>query len=245
MGTFGWLKDKAWWGKAIVGLLGFLISNNILTLAIVSSAAAAILAYTRGLLASDEVRTALQIFLLVLWTWIGFLYLWDRRRPRSVRAFQELSYGLTFQGFMLAYDPTDSKQTLNIGISMANYSQGPIRYTVTKFGVQIDTRAMLPLGDIKLSAQMGRGATRYSTNIPFEHAHISEFIGKKRVKGKADIEIEYGHPERSAERKLIIKADLYLSIPKLEGEQIPGSQALFVQAPSLDFNIVDERDVPL
>jgi hypothetical protein len=94
-----------------------------------------------------------------------------------VRAHQDYSYGLTFEGLLAQYDPASEDEALGFGIQLRNYS-GPLRYVNEEFDVRIGNRALPRVKKGHLTSIMSCGAGRTSTNVPFRKDDIN-FLGKQ------------------------------------------------------------------
>lgn len=227
-----WLRSFGVAGTALANVLAFLTANWGLVVSAVSGLIVALWATALGFFQKPSVQIGIGVFLAVLWTLIGIVVLWDRRKPRIVRPYQDYRYGLTFEGLIPNLDPKNEEAALQFGIQLRNYSMGPILYNIEHFDVRIGSRALPKYKREKSGTYLPRGSAKVSTAVPFNKADIQEFFGKK-VTGTADFAIIYGHPEDPPVRRLKMVMDLIL-IFKEGGE------------PPLGFsgNIIEENDEP-
>ena len=216
-------------GTQIANLLAILQANWGIVLSVLLSVATTSFAQLRDLVTNPTTVIAAGTFLTVLWTIIGVSVLIDRNRPKLVKSHPDYRYGLTLEGLAPSLDSSFDDAWINFGFQLRNFSQNPIKYTVTHFDVRIGTRA-LPRPEKIITGYLARGAGRTTNGLPFKKDDIKEFFGK-RVNGTAEAEITYGHPEREPERRLKIRMDLTL------GFSFDGSPPLTFGA-----GIVEEED---
>lgn len=161
---------------------------------------------------SPEFIGAALIFVLILWTLIGLFWLAGRRRPVEVFIARDYSYGLTFQGLSAIWDIRNEDATLQLAIALHNYCPGPLRYSVEKFDVRIDTRSLPDLEIATTNNFLPRGAQRPFYQMPFKKAHVQEFLGK-RQEGTVSISIAYGDVEKPPSRRLSMSFTTFFAFP--------------------------------
>lgn len=233
MPKFTWLRG--------FGPIGTFIANAIVFLTaswgIVMSAALGIFAAIDGsaydIANNPHVQVGVGTFVAVLWTYIGFIVIADRRKPRVTRPYQDYHYGLTFEGLIPTYEPSNEEGALQFGIQLRNYSSGPIRYTIEYFDVRIGSRSLSKFKKATLTSFMPRGAGRVSSNMPFKKDDIKEFTGK-RVSGTVECAITYGHPEMSPARRLKTVINIVLMFKENDPPQLGFAS-----------DIVEESDEPI
>jgi hypothetical protein len=208
-GLLKWLRGFGGAGAALANAIAFLTANWAVVVTTVVSLWVAASEWATKFVQKESTHVFVFVFLAVLWTWIGILFLRDRRKPRETTPAQDYRFGLTFEGVVPLYTP-NSDPALGFILQLRNFSSGPIRYDVKNMDIRIGTRAMPKFTIGTLSAYMARGAGRTSTPEPFKKADIAEFIGKGLVKGTLECSITYGHPEKPPARKLDLSVDLFL-----------------------------------
>jgi len=205
-----WLRGFGPLGTAAANILVFLTVNWVAVVSAVTAISLALWSNAVTFFHRPDVEVGIGIFIAVLWTLVGLLFLWDRRKPRTIRAHPDYRYGLTFEGIAPFYNPDQPDEAVfALGIALRNYSNNPIRYDVDSFELHIETRSPPKVKRGVLYGYMPRGGARTSTPAAFRKSDIAEFIGKKTT-GTADFSIVYGHPERPPERRLTIATELTL-----------------------------------
>jgi hypothetical protein len=219
-------------GTFVANILAFLATNWVVTMTTIVSVWAGFSAWATDIVQKQGVQTTVIVFLASLWTYIGIVFLADRKKPREIKAAQDYRYGLTFEGMAPIYDSeisNDDDPMLSVGLQLRNYSSGPIRYDIETFDVRIGTRSLPKMKKGLLYGFMPRGGGRFSTNVGFKKSEIQEFMGKRST-GTVEVSISYGHPEHAPSRRLIMLFDL--TIEFREGKL------------GFSSNIIEERDVP-
>jgi hypothetical protein len=230
MPKFTWFGGLGRVGTFIANALAILATNWVVVVSVLLALWASLEDWATAFVTKPSTQTFLIVFLALLWTSIGLVVLADRRKPREVRATQDYRYGLTFEGVVPLYNPTENEGTLALGITLRNYSSGPIRYDIDSLDLRIGTRSLPKVEKGILYGHMARGAGRTSMPAAFNKSDIAEFMGK-RPTGTLEVSILYGHPEHPPVRRLRIIFDL-----------------LFVfSETNLGFsaNIKEEKDEPL
>jgi hypothetical protein len=226
----GWASSvfATWWGAMITSV------GTVLLLVLAAGA---------RILTDPSFLGAAFIGTLVLWTYIGLVWL-ITRRPGDIKA---LRYGITFEGVTPTFNPTNHDGALSFALLIRNFSPVPLRYFVEEFDVYIDTRT-LPTRYEKNSLQgiLSRGAIRQSTAIPFKLEHIREFMGK-RVEGTLDFSITYGDADKIPVRRLRMSTKLVLEFPNIPDLTSFPAQGILPMMFPLGFiaAIATESDEPL
>lgn len=222
------------WGGRLAQTILVLVSTNwVLVVSAVVAYLSWAFATAQTFVKNQDVQIVAGVFLFFLWTLIGFTVLRDRKKPRTITPHHDYRYGLTFEG-IVPFFPIPKKDTdaaLSFGISVRNFSSGPLKYTIEVFDVIVDDRVLPKMKKGTLTSIMSRGAGRMSRNQAFSKEKIKDFYGKD-VKGTLELAIVYGHPERPPERRL--KMTFELTIGMREGE-----------LPVYADNIVSESDEPI
>ena len=207
------LNVAAWLSSVFPTLWGAVVSTVVTT---------AIALWTFGIdwLSSTKIQTVTHVFLAVLWTVIGVIFLIDRSRAREVYLKQDFRYGLTFVDLISIYDWNNEQAALQFAITIHNFSQYPLRFEIEKFSVCIDTRS---IQDVKPSVAIGtmsRGALRNWRQQAFRRSHIVEFLGN-RCEGTVAISIAYGPTEAPPQRRLKMSFNIYCQFPKMSPQNTP------------------------
>jgi len=199
-------------GTIAANILVFLTTNWVTVMSIVTGLIAALWISAVSFFQEPAVQVGIGIFLVTLWTIVGVLYVYDRTKPRTVRVVPDYRYGLTFEGMNPNVDFLNEETWLSFGVTIRNFSQAPIRYTVEEFDFRIGSRA-LPKPEKILTGYLARGGGQTITPSRFHKNDVREFFGR-RVMGTADIAISYGHPEDTPVRRLRLHMEITLHIPE-------------------------------
>jgi hypothetical protein len=232
-----WLRGLGPIGSTAADILTFLTNNWVLTMSTIIALWASFTDWAVAMVQNPKVQTAALVFLVLLWTIVGITVLIDRRKPRITKSEHDYRYGLTFEGFVplindAAFDKDDSQ--LRFGISVRNFSSGPIKYTVDELDVRIGNRALPKLKKGELFGFMARGAGRTSASPAFKRGDFKELIGQQ-LEGTANFSISYGHPELPPVRRLLIVMTIVLHIPE---SGIPGFGTNILEETDQALNII-------
>jgi hypothetical protein len=229
-----WLKKLqklGLFGSVLMALINVLTINWIALVAVIVSIYVATEGWTSQFVQKTSTRVFAEVFLAVLWSWIGLLYLRDRKRPRVITVAQDYRYGLTIEGVAINHNPLIEDAALSFPLMLRNYSPGPIRYEITQFDVRIGTRSLPKLKKGELAGYMARGGGKTTWPDPFKKPDIQEFY-EKRATGTIEALIIYGHPEQKPVRQLRLVANLILELRE--------------SAPTgFNANVVEETDLPI
>lgn len=225
-----WLRGLGDMGGYLATAVALLTTSWVLVVTVLISLWAAGSQWASSFVQKPSTHVFVFVFLTILWTSIGILYLRDRKKPREVTAAHDYRYGLTFEGLFPTYTPQHEDAALGFSIQMRNFCPGPIRYDVLTFDIRIGTRSLPKVRKGQLFGYMARGGAKSSSNVPFKKDEITEFVGK-RAAGTAEMVITYGHPEDGPSRLLQITMDL---IVELHADNTLGFSG----------NILEEKDTP-
>jgi hypothetical protein len=205
-------------GSAIATVITILTANLGLTVSAAVGIAAGLFSWLHILVFSPSFLAAWTVFLLVLWTLIGVLYLIDRRKPRKIQVHQDYRYGLTFEGLTPIYIATNSGMPdpggLQIGLQVRNFGPGPIKYVLEECDIRLGSRTIPKYPRESVSGPMARGAGRTVRAVGFPSGSLSEFYGAGLTKGTVDFSIAYGPPDAPPIRRLRMSFDIYIALPK-------------------------------
>ena len=210
---FKWLNRFGTIGNIAANTISFLTANWGLAVSAVLATFGGLWTTSSTFFHRADVQTIALIFLALFWTYIGFVVLSDRKKPRETRPFHDYRYGLTFEGIFALYNPEspEGEGTLSFAIQLRNFSSGPLKYEIEVFDVIINNRILPRLKKGTFTSIMSRGAGRTSRHQGFKKEDIKDFLDKQ-VKGTLDLVIVYGHPERDFERRLKMSFELGLLI---------------------------------
>jgi hypothetical protein len=198
-------------GATAADIITFLTTNWVLTMSTIVAIWAALNEWATAIVHDVRVQTALEVFLALLWSVVGLLYLVDRKRPRLTRPAPDYRYGLTFEGIAPSIDTMSDEGWFGLLIQLRNFSQAPIHYTVDSFDFRIGSRA-LPKSKKVLDGYLARGGGKSVCPSRFKRDELKEFFGR-RVEGTAELSIIYGHPEEPPVRRLKIVTNITLHFP--------------------------------
>jgi hypothetical protein len=230
--TLSWFVAAAGWFATV--------APTVWAAMIASAGGVILLLLTAGarVFANRSFVGASLIFVLLLWTYIGLVWL-ITRKPRDWRT---LRYGITFEGIQPNFDPRSEEGGLSLAVVVRNFSPAPIRYFIEEIDVHIGTRT-LPSRYRKNSLQgiLARGAARASTPIPFKLEHVREFVGK-RVEGTLDFSIIYGDADKKPVRRLRMSHRLYLELPDISEDSAAARLPPVIRFTA---SILEESDEPI
>jgi hypothetical protein len=210
-----WLRTYGALGSALAVTVSLLAANWVVAVTVGVSIYVGLSTWAIDFVNRPDVRAAAFVFLVLLWAYVGFTVLIDRRRPRLVRSERDYRYGVTFEGFNPMAGPTfeNDNDELRFAILLRNFSSGPIKYTVDDLDVRIGNRALPHLPRGVLFGFMARGAGRTSYSPPFKRSDFKQLIGHQ-LDGTARFTVSYGHPELPPVRRLTISLGIALQIPE-------------------------------
>lgn len=214
----------------VTTVAGFIISQWGVIVTVVTAGAIAILTWASDWEKTKYVLAGTAMFFLILWSVAAFVWLASRSSPQIVKAHQDYSYGLTFEGLSMVWDP-EQPSPLQFGIQLSNYNNGPIKYQIEEFDVRVGTRALPRYTKGTLKSIMPRGARRTSRSVPFSASDLAGLDGEQN--GTIDFSIAYGHPELPPTRRLSMKLAITLVFNRPPGKLGIGE------------SIVDESDTEI
>jgi len=97
-----WLRTYGAIGSAAAVTISLLAANWVVALTVAASVYVGLSSWAIDFVHRPDVRAATFVFLVLLWTYIGFTVLIDRRKARIIKTEQDYRYGLTFEGFIPA-----------------------------------------------------------------------------------------------------------------------------------------------
>ena len=103
-------------GRTIATIITVLTTNWGIVVSVGLGLVAAAINGVYRIASDPHVQVGIGTFVAALWTYIGFIVIVDRRKPRIMRPVQDYSYGLTFEGCNANYAP-QSEDALQFGLS--------------------------------------------------------------------------------------------------------------------------------
>jgi hypothetical protein len=129
----------------------------------------------------------------IIWVVNGTIWLRRQQRPSRERISFDYSYALSLEGIDASFDQNNPSNTLEVRPQFRNVANGPLRYMVEQFSVQIEDRIVsfnnLPPYIIP------RSALRAMLHPGFRREAYDQFAQK--TVGQMRYCIVYGHAEDS------------------------------------------------
>ena len=204
-------------GSFIANILSALTTNWVVTMTTLISIYAGASDWVVDFTQNPNVRAAIFVFLVLLWTYIGLTFLVDRRRPRLSTPYPDYRYGLVFEGFSPLFTPLDAALphpgSLMFAIVVRNFSSAPIKYSLDSYDLRIGSRTTDKFTAV-VTAYLARGSARNTRGAGFLGGVLDEFFGKGDTKGTADFAISYGPPDGPPVRRLRVSLELHIAFPK-------------------------------
>lgn len=191
-------------------------------------------------LESPYAHTIILVFVAILWTYIGFVWLRTRRSPLEIFPKRDVQYGITFEGVSALFDARHEENGLQLSVGVRNYLPTPLKYKVEFFELRIETRSMKT--ENAETIFLSRGAGRAYNGPNFKVSHIQEFYGR-RPEGKLDFSILYGDVEQNFSRRLKMSFKTYFVFP--EAHTIASTPPNFPIPIGFNSTIEKESDEPL
>jgi hypothetical protein len=156
----------------IGGFIATAITVVTVNWALVVSAGIGLLAATWAALTSffqnTGVEVGIAVFLASIWSYIGLISLYDRRRPTLTSSAPDYRHGLIFEGLLPNFVVTPNEPAaLQFGLQFRNFSSGPMQYNVENFDIRVGSRSSPRLKRGELTSYLPRGAGRISNTMPF------------------------------------------------------------------------------
>lgn len=198
--------------QGLGGLFGF-AANAITFLAanwpLVVSAGIAVWATTvTGLfkIAVDpHVQVAVGVFLVILWTYIGLRFLSTLNGTANVRLVPDYRYGISPEGYAIAFDEENEDVCFNIGVAFRNHLNTAIKLKVEQFRVVLGDRTCpeSQLGEIIIP----RVAVRGIKSSAFKRDAVRD-----KMTGTIDLVLIYGDPEGEFKRRFHYKVNVNIAL---------------------------------
>ena len=163
----------------------------------------------------------LLTFAALMWTINGIAWFAGRNRSISVHPDLDFSYGLAYEGILVAYNVTNDLSTLQIGVNLRNVSPSVLVYKVERFDVVIGNRTIAKPLFLTQGGLIPRGVGRTYRYPSFSKSDIADFIGQN-PSGTIALAINYGYPNKRPTRQLKMKIDIALRLDGRHG----GSDAI-------------------
>jgi len=214
MPKFHRLQALGTFGSAIANIITIVTANWPVALSVVIGLVTAFTERLTGAALNPLTYVGVGTFLAVLWTIIGILVLIDRSKPRLVRSAVDYRYGLIFDGIQRNYLPATANIPnaggLQFGITIRNFSLGPMRCQMEDIDIRIGSRASPKFNKAEFAGGfLARGAGRTIQPGAFAPEELKEFYGTN-LEGTLDFSIVYGPPDGAPERRLRMTLRLYL-----------------------------------
>jgi hypothetical protein len=195
-------------GIALANVLTFLTANWGIVVSVLAGLYVGRSDWASGYVQNPQVDAGAFAFLVLLWTYIGFTTLIDRRKSRLVSVRQDFDYGLLFEGCVPFYAPTDTGAALQLGVRLHNYTGGPLGFNVEKFEINIGGRPFAQhLGTD--SGFMPRGGTRIYKTSSFPQSDLKDYQNRKVI-GSIELLMTYGYPYKKPVRRLETTLEIHL-----------------------------------
>ena len=105
--------------------------------------------------------------------------------------------------------PPDNEAALQLGVRLRNYTDGPLRFRVEQFEMNIEESALPHRQGI--DSFIPRGGTRVYKMAPFTQSDLKGYQNRKVI-SEIKLSIAYGHPDRQPVRRLKTMLELRLDL---------------------------------
>jgi hypothetical protein len=191
----------------VKSVIGFIVFYWQVTPTVLLAMSAAIWAYAHNV-------GLVEASLWVIWILSGsllltccFLWLGDRRRPRSIVPAHDTSYGLSYSGVGFGYNPNADTDALQAFVVFQNVSTGPLKFHVQRIDVVLGKRTIPEAPWANRGGTMPRAASRNFRYHAFPKSEIDHLVGKPS-QGVIEFWVNYGPAEGAFERRLHMKVGL-------------------------------------
>jgi hypothetical protein len=196
------LRGLGWIGKAILFVGAAITTNWAIVLSSIAAATALTSKWAANLVASQQTHTAVFVFLSVLWSLIGVVWLKDRNKPIKIARTGHLEWGLTQAGFQMGYNPENEAAALQLSVILSNSAGVALRWEIENFSAQIRSRTVrLPGGSLPSGVLPWGPTQRAFALTPFPKSEVQDFFGK-RTPGTIELSIAYGFVDGPMKRRL-------------------------------------------
>lgn len=201
-----WLRSLGPLGSFLANIIALLATNWGVVVSAVIGATTGIWALASDWVQNSRVQSAVIVFLVLFWTYIGFVVLRSQRKPTSVRVYHDYAYALAFEIANPLIDP-DKPGFIMANFSFRNVGAGPAKCLMEDMRVILDGRTADHPITVSREFIVPRGTAKAyrSAAIPWDQT-------RTRLEGTADITLLYGHPDIGYERKLRLKFELGVGI---------------------------------
>jgi hypothetical protein len=198
---FAWLKRLDRSGGTVAWIIALLTAQwGVLVSAIIAVAVAAI-AWANDFAHRSEVQTAVIVFLVLLWSYIGVATIARQRKPH------DYAYCLLYESITFGFDPDNESNALQLQLALRNVGDAPIQYEVESFDVVIGDRTVTHKVHANRGGYLPRFAFRLFRDTGFKRDTVKEFYDKD-VQGSVKFSIAYGPPEGRFVRRLRMELDV-------------------------------------
>jgi hypothetical protein len=154
--------------------------------------------------------TGLGVLVATIWLVIGIVWLRRQQRPSRERIAFDYSYAMSLEGIDPAFDPTNTDNTLEIRPKFRNVANGPLKYMIEQFSVQVEDR-IVSYNNVPPSI-IPRIAVRSVLHKGFRKEAYEQFGTK--TSGQMRYSIVYGHPDdKSYSRRITAVVSLDITKP--------------------------------
>lgn len=198
-------------GNFFVTAVTLITTNWVLVMSFIAAVFAYLNNFVKSIVANQDFKNSAQLFLIVVWTFIGLLWLSDRKKPKLMANFKDYQYGLTWEGFICGIDVKNDEKFFGINMQARNFLPNPLKYTVEDIDLRIGNRTIPRYESGKLTSIMPRGAGRQSGIGLFAKSDVESFFNKT-VEGTVEVSVVYGHPDLPPTRRFTVLCSINLAI---------------------------------
>ena len=149
----------------------------------------------------------LAAFTMLVWLWIGFIWLKAKDRPSKKKQKFDFSYGLAISHLNLGRDDDSKDAAVQLGAWLQNATDYPMKYEVTDIIVILGDRTLPNPNFISRGGVIARGRETLFLYPPF-----SKSVIEPRLNGVLKMVIQYGHPEGEMVREAQYELDLSIRL---------------------------------
>jgi len=215
--------------KKTRGSLGFIAdvisvfsTNWGLVLSFIIATGAGFWKYTYDFLSDPRVQITGNVFLWLFWTYIGVSIL--RRLSAGIKTIPvpDFERGVAIEQWQPVYDHNSEDAAFQLGVTVRNVTNLPMRIIVDEFRVIIDNRTLPDSPPVE--SVIARFGVKGVVTPAFKKSAI-----QGNMKGQAIIRIRYGRTSGPLEREFKHRANFNIRAPA------PGSSEVLGFASSIEF----------
>jgi hypothetical protein len=182
------------WGVFVIAVLGI---------------AASVWVAAFSFMASPRVQIAIQVYLVLLATYVAIGFLRSLKAVATVRTLPDVKYAINPEGYTVAFDEDKPDAAFQLGVGFRNLLNWPIKAKVETFRLVVGDRVCPDLPDDFRELIIPRvGARGVKSGL------FSKDVVKDRFEGNLELAILYGDADGDFTRRYYQKLKLHFAFIK-------------------------------